>query len=221
MGCDIHLKLERRMVKPLPNLKDKLDEKGKFIGFELDNDNKWAKYYYEKLMSEWMPCEFTQNDCWGDRCYGMFARLADVRNYWDDVKSLPVRGFPTDAHPTTLRAYTYELVPDDEFEKNEERYDEWDDAYINESTGNEWVEKGYSTVMGKSWSDRILISGPDWHSASWCTTKELKKCVRDNFYDKEFGWHGEFVEWLSLVGAMEAIEKTGYYKCRAVFWFDN
>lgn len=222
MGCDIHLKLEKRLVKHIPSLKDKLDEKGKVIGEELDESfMKGMSGWYDKAMKEWRPVNITFDRCWGDRNYGMFARLADVRNYWDDIKPMKPRGFPKDACKDTLRSYTYELVPDDDYEKNKNRYESWDDAYVNETTGKEWLDKGYSVVMGEGYSNRKLISGPDWHSASWCTTKEMRKCVRANFYSKKFGWNGDFIEWVSLLGAMEAIEKTGLYECRAVFWFDN
>ena len=49
----------------------------------------------------------------------------------------------------------------------------------------------------------------------------MKQAVKEVFYHEGEGWKGEYVEWLALAGAMEAIESDGNYECRAVFWFDN
>lgn len=40
-------------------------------------------------------------------------------------------------------------------------------------------------------------------------------------YEEKQVWVGDFIEWFALLGAMEGIEKGGFYECRAVFWFDN
>lgn len=54
MGCDIHLRLERKA----------------------------------KGQSKWQDCHiFGYDRCWDDRIYGMFAALADVRNYNDVIET--------------------------------------------------------------------------------------------------------------------------------------
>lgn len=60
MGCDIHLKLEKRLKK----------------------DKIWNEFYTEKA-GVWKTCYiFQNNETWSDRVYGMFALLSDVRNSW-------------------------------------------------------------------------------------------------------------------------------------------
>lgn len=210
MGCDIHLKLEKRL---------------KTSRVFLDDNEKIREAYYESMKNKWYPCEITRRHCWGERIYGMFAKLANVRNYWpDEIKPLEVRGFPEDANDNTLLAYCFQVIPDDEYEENIDRYDRLsaygDEHYCGKSQCDRWVENGSSKVMGEKFG-RTLISGPDWHSASWCTAEEMKQAVKDVFYHEGEGWKGEYIEWLALAGAMEAIESDGNYECRAVFWFDS
>ena len=190
MGCDIHLKLERR----------------------------------RKGSAEWHSVRMTRYQCWGDRIYGMFARLANVRNNpeWG-VVPLPMRGWPEDAAYDTFRAYCCEVVSDEDYEENEEMYDRWDDDYINETKANEWVEDGLSVEMSHDfYKGRRFISDPDAHSVNWCTTEEMRRCVDECFFEEgKPKPYADFVEWCSLLGAMEGIERGGYYECRAIYWFDN
>ena len=46
-------------------------------------------------------------------------------------------------------------------------------------------------------------------------------CSYETFYNEEQGWHGDYEEWVALVGAMKGYEISGEYEVRAVFWFDN
>lgn len=97
MGCDIHLRLERKA----------------------------------KGQSKWQDCHiFGYDRCWSDRIYGMFAALADVRNY-NNIEYLPPRGIPKDATRSTLLAYGYEVVKD-----TEKHYD----FQCGESQAKDWVE---------------------------------------------------------------------------------
>ena len=90
MGCDIHLRLERK----------------------LRQDKKWNEYYTEKA-GEWKDCGILDDDnTWGDRIYGMFAVLADVRNY-NNREHLPLRGMPDDCCNCTLYFYG-KIVCDEE-----------------------------------------------------------------------------------------------------------
>ena len=68
MGCDIHLRLEKRLKK----------------------EKVWNEYYTEKC--EWQNCHIIPfGKTWGDRIYGMFAALANVCNRWD-IEHIPIRG---------------------------------------------------------------------------------------------------------------------------------
>ncbi len=214
MGCDIHLKLERRLKKDKKHIifKAKYDDKGNEISPE--------KYWIEKS-NEWKPCFlFGYNGIWSDRVYGMFARLNDVRNSWD-FDHLEDRGFPDDATSNTILAYSEIVVSDEKYKENEDYYSNSTQAYVSESKAKEWVEKGYSReITNPDNPDLKLVTGPDWHSPNWCTTAEMKKAVYDTFY-KDGEWSGDYEEWIALVGAMEGYEISGEYEIRAVFWFDN
>ena len=217
MGCDIHLKLEKKIRKPSFMYKYHYGEDGKVTNKEVVEVPSYGAWSLE-----WHPVEITRKNCWSDRVYGMFARLADARNYWkDEVKVIPQRGFPEDACDKTKDAYSYFVVSDEAYERNN-GYEHSSLNFINESKANEWVAEGLSEEMKFGNEAVRKISGPDWHSANWCTTEEMKQCIHDTFWDEEKQvWVGDFIEWFALLGAMEGIEKGGFYECRAVFWFDN
>ena len=190
MGCDIHLRLEKRLKK----------------------EKVWNKYYTEKC--EWQNCSIIPfGKTWGDRIYGMFAALANVRNKWN-IEHIPIRGLPNDACIDTLECYGKPIK------------DEIKDAYEDEnffltSKAEDWVKDGFSRyyeVRGRKY-----CSNPDYHSANWCTTQEMEDCINKIFKDEKgnFSPTAEPYEWLALLGAMKGYESTGEYECRAVFWFDN
>lgn len=176
MGCDIHLRLERKA----------------------------------KGQSKWQDCHILGYDrCWGDRIYGMFAALADVRNY-NDIEHLPVRGIPNDATRNTLLAYGYAVVMDAE---------KHFDFQCVESQAKDWVENcGYSEYLESNGVK--YVSCPDWHTPSWCTTAEMEDCINRIFKNEDGSYKGDYSEWLALLGAMKGYEADGS-ECRAVFWFDN
>lgn len=215
MGCDIHLKLERRLKKDKKHviIKAKYDNNGKEISPE--------KCWIEKA-DKWKQCYlFGYHSVWSDRVYGMFARLNDVRNNWD-IEPLEDRGFPDDATGDTIFSYSYIVVSDEDYDKNEDRYGYSSLYYTSESEANEWVKKGYSKwISNPDNKDMKLVTGPDWHSPNWCTTQEMEKAVNETFYNEDQGWHGDYEEWVALVGAMKGYEISGEYEVRAVFWFDN
>lgn len=173
MGCDIHLRLERKA----------------------------------KGQSKWQDCHiFGYDRCWGDRIYGMFAALADVRNY-NDIEHLPVRGIPKDATELTLMLYGYRIADKAEY-----------DWQCSASEAKRWVENGdsvYYEVGGRKY-----VSDPDWHTPSWCTTAEMEESINRVFRNEDGELYGDYSEWLALLGAMKGYEADGG-ECRAVFWFDN
>ena len=170
-------------------------------------------YEYEK---KWRTSSLTYSECFSERVYSVFAYLADVRNY-DGVDTLEIRGFPEDASENTIMAYSALIVPDDEYESRF-KYD--DKPIIRESEANELINK-YHYKTAKIWNRDFLMSY-DVHSPNWCTTDEMAYVVKKVFYNKKKKkWKGAYENWLALVGAMKAYEKTGEYECRAVFWFDS
>ena len=188
MGCDIHLKLEKKLRK----------------------DKKWNEFYTEKA-GKWKTCYiFQNNETWSDRVYGMFALLANVRNYYD-LKPIPLRGLPNDCCSTTLSCYG-QVVCD---EKKDE-YREWE---VPREEAERWVKEGESDYYNIN--DVEYVSNPDWHSPNWCTTQEMEECINKLFKNEDGTYHGDYIEWLALLGAMKGYEQSGEYECRAVFWFDN
>lgn len=187
MGCDIHLRLERRRREP----------------------KVFSEYYTEG--TEWQGCAiFGYDGMWSDRLYGMFAKLADVRNYTNE-EHLPLRGYPEDTCESTTRCYTCVVLEDDEY-----REQGW---AIPRSEAEKCVANGWSKWM-KVDGDYPCVTCPDWHSPNWCTTQEMEECVNRSFHDNG-KWIGDYEEWVALLWAMKGYESTGEYECRAVFWFDN
>lgn len=216
MGCDIHLKLEMRQVRRSYMLIDKFEEDG--IHKEI------VETPYNSYSANWHSVRLTRGDCWGDRVYGMFAKLADVRNYFrKKINPIPQRGFPKDACDDTKSAYSYIVISDDEFDANKDYYEYSDTHYINESKANSWLKDGLSEEMQPFGNtDLRKITDPDAHSPNWCSTKEMEECIKEIFWNEEKQeWIGDYVEWFALLGAMKGVEYNGVYECRAVFWFDN
>ena len=188
MGCNIHLRLERKLKK----------------------DKVWNEYYTEKA-GEWENCcIFNYNKTWGDRIYGMFALLANVRNY-NGLEHIQLRGMPEDCCDSTMECYGYRVT-------NEVK-DEYYDWEVSREDADRWVNEGYSKYfkIGKF----EYVSVPDWHSPNWCTTQEMEDCINKLFKDEDGTYKGDYIEWLALIGAMKGYEQSGEYECRAVFWFDN
>lgn len=210
MGCDIHLCVEKRRIK-----------KGWFVV----NKRKPGTIEFEKVFKQvitepkdWSPCEITREDTWSNRCYGMFAKLSDVRNYWG-LEHIELRGFPEDASLNTFRKYTRRVVPDESY--NSEHY-----YTVPESRANYYLENGYSVEKTprnppKHWKDYKFITHPDYHSPNWCSCRELEDAVKEIFFKEEIG---EYVdgseEWLALANYMKGLEMAGF-ETRCVFWFDN
>lgn len=188
MVCDIHLRLERKLKK----------------------DKVWNEYYTEKA-GEWENCYiFDSGYTWRDRIYGMFALLADVRNY-HNLDHIPLRGLPDDCCDSTLSCYGYRV--------SDIIKDEYHDWEVSRKDADSWVVQGlskYYTINGVEY-----VSCPDWHSPNWCTTQEMEDCINKLFKKEDGTYEGDYIEWLALLGAMKGYEASGEYKCRAVFWFDN
>ena len=180
MGCDIHLRVERRRKKnTYPNEK-----------------NEW-----------WGVAFYSEFSC---PVYGMFARMAGVRDY-QGKKMFETRGLPDGIDWTTQQTFYMHVTTD-------EGAIEWGQNYCSKENAERWVESGYS-----KWVDEThnLVTDPDHHSHSWLTTQELRQCFDDCFIMEDGTLSGDYVDWLGLVSLCEGIESTDEYECRVVFAFDN
>lgn len=180
MGCDIHLRVEKRRRKnPYPN----------------DKNEWWDVGFYGEF---------------SDRIYGMFARMAGVRDYDNKVMFEP-RGLPEDICWSSKQTFYINVT------ENKELI-EWGDNHCSKENAEKWVEKGWSI-----WGDEkhSTVRDPDHHSHSWLTTQELRQCFDDCFKNDDGTYKGDYVEWLGLVSLCEGIESTNEYECRVVFAFDN
>jgi len=97
---------------------------------------------------------------------------------------------------------------------------EWGDKYCSKEDAETWVKHGLS-----KWVDEkhIIITNPDFHSASWLTTQELRQCFDDCFKESNgtYKANSTYIEWFGLVSLCEGLESSGEYECRVVFVFDN
>ena len=214
MGCDIHLVVEKRRQKPKLVVTKRDDQK---VVTEIPpKDNGWEH------------CEITPSGEWGDRVYGMFAKLANVRNQWD-FEPIELRGFPEDASYDTLQKYAYLVLPDEKFEEwfpedKEEmiHYSDYSGTYISESKAQYYINTYGAKILKGGPNNKVkFVTEPENHSANWCTLSELEKCVNEIFFDEEIKkYTGDGGEWIALVYYMKGLEVAGY-ETRCVFWFDN
>lgn len=185
MGCDIHLYVEIRQKSYNPDWK-----------------------IPEGVKPDWTPISYRGE--FNDRVYGMFAALANVRNY-HNLQHLPVRGIPDDISYKTFDEFFKHVKPKNvDRETLEWEYDREDVKY--------WYKNKYSFLFKKN--GILYCSNPDYHTPSWCTSEELQNCFHTVFGEKQ-PYEGDYIEWFALISYMKAFESTGEYDCRAVFWFDN
>ena len=227
MGCDIHLMLEYR-VKPecipsdindfgfdkLKEGRNKL-EKGEITEEEMKEiEKKWSNYSNMKWMKDWHNSYMWRGDTWpGERCYGMFAKLADVRNYWEDMEPFEVKGFPMDASEDVFSKYAYTIIEDENWRDYHE-----DGFYIKRSKVEENIKRYGEEII--KYKDREFLTCCDYHSASWVSTTEMEEAINFLLTDKS-DLMSSYMRWAALLGAMKGIESNGMFECRAVFWFDN
>lgn len=134
------------------------------------------------------------------RHYGLFAKLADVRNYWKLTSIVNDRGIPNGVGYITNRdntLYVCEKSHEDSGCCTPEEAESWGGKYANDS--------------------KTLVYHPDWHSHSWCTPDELQKVFdipKLNFYENNND------EYIALLASARNLEENGN-DVRFVFWFDN
>lgn len=195
--------------------------------------------YLEKRnkLWKWENSEYTKNELRLWRSYPMFARMANVRNYWD-LDHRPVRGFPINASIDVKKAFFSEIVSTVKYDKLEEeefpincvKYENAirllsEDKYIKPfyiaDNGDLFMlDKDYvlgkMLIPNKATLGNIYITDPDYHSANCLTYEEYAKCLYETLEEEFISQTG----WTELLRKMEEYKKEGT-ECRIVFWFDN
>lgn len=196
--------------------------------------------YLEKRnkLGKWENSEYTKNGLhyiW--RCYPLFARMANVRNYWD-LDHMPVRGFPINASIDVKKAFFSEIVSTVKYDKLEKedfpincvkyenaiRYLSEDKHinpfYIADNGDLFMLDKDYvlgkMLIPNKVTLGNIYITDDDYHSANCLTYEEYAKCLYETLKEESINQTG----WTDLLRKMEEYKKEGT-ECRIVFWFDN
>lgn len=137
------------------------------------------------------------------RIYGMFAKLAGVRNSFGITPLFQPRGIPDDMGSEAFSDYTLYVT----------NKDEPDDDEVSKDKAAEWVKDGYS----KYYRDGKFVSSPDWHSESWCNADELEQAINEVWKDKK---NGNETDYTVVLDMLRSFERQGQ-QARAVFWFDN
>lgn len=135
------------------------------------------------------------------RHYGVFAKLAGVRN-WPDWGIVPIskpRGLPDDAAYQACEYYWLYITPSA------------GERYCSKANAERWVAGGVSRYRD---GERHFVSDPDAHSASWVSPDEWEAMLSDpKIQGVEDAYH-------AFLAAMRSLESKGN-EVRAVFWFDN
>ena len=153
-----------------------------------------------------------------DRDYWLFHALAGVRGspLTGDKIGVP-KGVPDNLSPTVRDEY-YMVVDNERAGKDIEGYITIEEAKKYEQAyGAKLLVRPKIEYSG--WVPPVLLSNPDYHSASYLNVEELKK-VRGNFLSIEDKRVETNYELDSIIAMMEALERPGV-KSRFVFWFDN
>lgn len=138
---------------------------------------------------------------WMSRIYGLFAKLADVRNSWGTIPLSQPRGVPDDIASEAFEDYTRYI--------SESNYENW----VTKEKAKSWVDKGYSEYKrGES-----FVTDPDAHSGSYCSADELEMCIKEVWKD---GFNGNEIQYVAVVDLLRSFERQEC-EARCVFWFDN
>ena len=185
MGCNIHLRIEKRKrVNPYTNIRHEWDNVGFYGEFSF-------------------------------RIYGMFARMAKVREYYGDKYKVQLkpRGLPDDMNYRSTESF-YLYVTDNEIAVN------WGEHYCLKKMAEKWVKEGCSEWVDEN---HTRITDPDLYFYSWLTTQELRQCFDDCFKQEDGTYkpNSDYAEWLGLVSLCEGIESDGIHECRVIFAFND
>jgi hypothetical protein len=133
-----------------------------------------------------------------DRDYGMFARMANVRNYGNGITPIfKPRGLPSDISWEAKDGNRILIIDSDEAGEKE----------VTREQAERWVNSGSSKLDGG-----FHVTNPDWHSHSWLTSQEFEQCI-DSFDSAS-------TDYKAVLAVMRSFESEGEVT-RLVFWFDN
>lgn len=164
----------------------------------------YVEYRDKNIESRWATWRNFGGRYWVGRDYTLFARLRNVRSYGDVSAVVTAQPLPGDLDWTTKNDYYYHVVPDADFEQQ----NDGECKYVKQSTADEWVARGYSK---RHPTEENLVSCPDWHSAGCVDLASWKKVIRGQNADAR--WH--------VIAAMCKELENRNYETRIVFWFDN
>jgi hypothetical protein len=191
MGCDIHLFTEKKKGDKWINI-----------------DNWKLNPYYDKNKDDGER-EYYINEAYGDRCYSLFAMLADVRNESDNIFISVPKGLPTDMSELVKKesenwdgdghSYSYFTM--------KELYDFY------ESNGT----VKYSGLVDEDGIKEIEKGNmPKW----WCQGSSQPLIYKEWTYKNEV--FEEFIKKLEQHFESEYYNKENDSEnYRIVFWFDN
>jgi hypothetical protein len=154
--------------------------------------------YKEATSKVWYPFGGQFNP---GRSYELFDKLGGVRGY--STPETAGRGLPEGTswvvNYDNEISIDYKLMPNSGSANN----------CVDYVTAARWVESCGSkhidiTLEGKP----RAVTNPDWHSHSWCTSKEFAKVVK---------YGGP--EYKALLAAVRSLERN--FETRLIFWFDN
>lgn len=149
--------------------------------------------------------------------YALFAALAGVRAAPGFVPFQAPRGIPLDVSQHVADRYFVPVLEDDRAAAwgVGEHFTPTHAAHLVESGASRWLPAGMTAPLMPA--THGYIAYPDWHSASWLTTEELRLALD----------HARF----RLAAASDEFQLLFQYLCavaakkgrstRVVFWFDN
>lgn len=143
------------------------------------------------------------------RHYGLFAKLAGVRNYGSTIIPISApRGLPDNIGWSAREDNCLDVCDDSE------DLDEYGRSCTRESA-DRWVASGRSIYIGER---RNSVTNPDYHSHSWVNREELEAALNDpEAYDRI---ESDSPDWECMLDILKSFERQGC-STRIVFWFDN
>lgn len=138
------------------------------------------------------------------RDYGIFASIANVRNYGEIYNTLKPRGLPENRSWVTDSGNNLYIVDSETIEN----------GCCKRSDAERWVNGGRSKYTDEK---KTHVTNPDWHSHSWLECDEFEKAIN--------GWQ-KIAEYkidpcyFAAIELLKSFKKQGL-ESRIVFWFDN
>ena len=148
-------------------------------------------------------CQCLSEELNFDRDYAVFAKLAGVRNYGEEITPISEpRGLPAHVSWSVSSSDNLYVVEKDTN----------DSGTCTREQAERWVASGIS-----KWVREGVVSNPDHHSYSWISLSEFERAISELSSIIKYKLS---VEYLAVLSAMKTIAEQGY-EVRLVFWFDN